>query len=226
MEKLNLKNVTLLTLSTIDIDAHIKSLMFSSKDIDFGEVKLITNKKPDNLPSRIKYEYTEPINNINEWNHRIVYNLTDYVNTDFVILIHDDGFIVNPGSWREEFLNYDYIGGAWNNKNFIDRDGKQIRVGNSVSLRSKKLLDIPKKLNMPWVPYENNFNEDTQICVWNRNLFLDNGIVFADFDVSKYFSHEEIFPEYDGINPFCFHNFGGGNQKYKTLIDSYNIEND
>jgi hypothetical protein len=223
-EKLKLNNVTLLTLSTIDIDAHIKALMYSSKDIEFGEIKVVTDKKPYNLPSKIKFEYTDHINNIDEWNHRIVYNLTDYVNTDYVILIHDDGFIVNPNSWKNEFLNYDYIGGAWNNKTFVDKYGKQIRVGNSVSLRSKKLLEIPKKFNMPWIPRQGNTNEDTQICVWNRDLFLDNGTIFADYEISKYFSHEEIFPDYSGIEPFCFHNFGGENVKYKNIIDLFSYE--
>lgn len=223
-QKLKLKDVTLLTISTIDIDKHIKSLMFSSKDIEFGDIKFVSDKKPENLPTKIKYEYTEPINNIDDWNHRIVYNLTDYVDTDFAILIHDDGFIVNPNSWKDEFLNYDYIGGIWNHPSFVDRYGKQIRVGNSVSLRSKKLLDIPKKHNMPWVSYNGNFNEDTQICVWNRNLFLDNGIKFADVDIAKYFSQEEVFPEFEHIQPFCFHNFGGKNSKYKIMIDNYNFK--
>jgi hypothetical protein len=223
IQNIKLDNVTLLTMSTIDIENHVKALMFSSENIEFGEIKLITDKKPENLPSKIKYEHTEPINNINEWNHRIVYNLTDYVTTDFAILIHDDGFIVNPNSWREDFFNYDYIGAPWSHKHLLDRDGNIISVGNSVSLRSKKLLDIPKKNNMSWVPYDGNFNEDTQICVWNRDLFLDNGINFADFEIAKYFSHEEILPDYDGILPFCFHNFGGGNSKYKKLIDNYNF---
>lgn len=218
---LDLKNVTLVAMTSVLIDETIKALMYSSDNIDFGDVKLVSPSKPKNLPSRIKLEFTDPINDIDEWNHRIVYNLTDYIDTEFAILIHDDGFIVNPGSWRSEFLEYDYIGGAWDNKDFVDAYGKQIRVGNSVSLRSKKLLDIPKKFNMPWVKYQNNYNEDTQICVWNRNLFLDNGIKFADFDVSKYFSHETIFKEYEGIQPFCFHNFGGENVKYKKMIENY-----
>jgi len=221
IKKLELKNVTLLTVSTIDVDVHIKALMYSSKDIEFGEIKLISDKKPENLPTKIKFEYTEPINNIVDWNHRIVYNLTDYVSTEFVILIHDDGFIVNSNSWRDDFINYDYIGAPWGHKHLIDRDGKVISVGNSVSLRSKKLLDIPKKYNMPWVAYDGNFNEDTQICVWNRNLFLDNGMVFGDFEIAKHFSHEEIFPEYNGIDPFCFHNFGGENIKYKKILEEF-----
>jgi hypothetical protein len=227
IQNFKLDNVTLLAMTSIKIDETIKTLMFSSKNINFAEVKLITHEKPHNLPSKIKYEHVENITDVNKYSYNMVFNLADYIQTDFVLVIQHDGFVVNSNSWREEFLNYDYIGGAWNHKHFIDRNGKQIRIGNGgASLRSKKLLEIPKKHNMKWMAYDGNFNEDTQICVWNRNLFLDNGVVFADFDVSKYFSHEEIFPEYNGIDPFCFHNFGGENQKYKKIIDSYNIEYD
>ncbi len=220
-EKLSLPNITLVAMTSVLIDDTIKALMYSSKDIDFAEIKLITDKKPNYLPDKIKFEFTEPITNINEWNHRVVFNLNDYIETDYVLLIHDDGFVVNANSWRKEFLNYDYVGAPWSHKHLLDRNGEIISVGNSVSLRSKKLLGIPKRFNMPWVPHDGNFNEDTQICVWNRNLFLDNGCMFADYETAKYFSHEEIMSDYDGINPFCFHNFGGGNSKYKTLIDNF-----
>jgi hypothetical protein len=216
--KLKLPNVTLVAMTSVLINETIKALKYSSKDIDFASVKLISNIKPNNLPSDIVFQETSPINNIDEWNHRVVFHLTDYIDTDFVILIHDDGFIVNSNSWKEEFLNYDYIGAPWDHTHLIDRYGNKIMVGNSVSLRSKKLLDIPKKHNMPWVAHDGNYNEDTQICVWNRNLFLDNGIKYAPFEVAKYFSHETIFPEYDGIEPFCFHNFTT-NPKYKKIIE-------
>jgi len=221
MKKVILDNVTLVCMTSVLIPESIKALQFSSKDIQFNKVKLISDKKPNNLPSDITFEYTSPINNIDEWNYRVVYDLDDYIDTDFMILIHDDGFIVNAESWNNNFFNYDYIGAPWNHEILIDEYGKKIMVGNSVSLRSKKLLSIPKKHSMPWVPYDGNTNEDTQICVWNRKLFTNNGIKFASYEVAKYFSHETYFDDFEGINPFCFHNFGGKNSVYKNLIDNY-----
>lgn len=218
MKKIQLPNVTLVAMTSVLIPETIKALLHSSKNIDFGVIKLISDKKPDNLPPQIEFEKTEPITNIDQWNHRIVYHLTDYIDTEFIILIHDDGFIVNPDSWRPEFLKYDYIGAPWDNKYFLDEQGRQIRVGNSVSLRSKKLLDIPKKYNMPWVTHDGNYNEDTQICVWNRKLFLEKGISFAPFEVAKYFSHETKLPELENIIPFCFHNFENF-QQYKKIVE-------
>lgn len=221
MKQFNLQNVTLLCMTSVSIPQSIKALKYSSKDIDFAQVKLITHEKPKSLPDDIVFEEIDYINSIDEWNYKIVYELTDYVETDFVILIHDDGFIVNAESWKNEFFNYDYIGAPWGHNHLKDEFGEIISVGNSVSLRSKKLLDLPSKLSMPWIKHDNNYNEDTQICVWNRKLFTDNGIKFAPFDVAKYFSHETYFEEYENISPLCFHNFGGENRKYLNRINLY-----
>lgn len=225
MSKITLNKVTLVAMTSVNIDETVKSLLFSSNEIDFYQILLISDVRPNNLPNKITHKQCRRMSNIDEWNYSIIYELYKYIESEYIILIHDDGFIVNPKSWRDEFLNYDYIGAAWDHNHFIDKNGNKIRVGNSVSLRSKKLLEIPSKFNMPWILHDGNFNEDTQICVWNRNLFLDNGIKFAEFDVAKYFSHETYFSEYEGINPFCFHNFGGLNYKYKSLLDSFDVKN-
>jgi len=47
---LNLDNVTLVALASIRIDNNLKALEYSSKDIKFGAVKLVSHEKPDNLP--------------------------------------------------------------------------------------------------------------------------------------------------------------------------------
>lgn len=215
---LNLENVTLIAMTSVGITPTIKALEYSSKEINFGAVKLISDIKPNNLPSNIIHEYTEKMNNIDDWNHDIIYKLGKYIDTDFAMLIHADGFIVNPSSWRPEFLDYDYIGAPWPlpNDNFSYRDinGKLIRVGNSVSLRSKKLIDLPVKLNLEWKSFHGFTNEDGFICVNYRHVYEENGCKFADIDVAKYFSHEIMIPEIQGIKPFAFHRHYGTNNIY------------
>lgn len=221
MDKLKLPNVTLLAMTSVLIDETILALKYSSKDIEFGSVKLISHEKPENLPSDITYQYISHIGSIDSWNQKIVFELYKYVDTDFVLLIHDDGFVINVNSWKDEFLDYDYIGAPWGHNHLLDSNGVPIKVGNSVSIRSKKLLELPTKYNMPWRPHDNNFNEDTQICVWNRNFFLNYGIKYADYEIAKYFSHEEILPGFNEIIPFCFHSFEGENRKYKKIFEEY-----
>lgn len=217
----NLKNVTLIAMTSVGLEPTINALEYSCQGINFGSVKLISDIKPDNLPSIITHEFTEKINNIEEWNHDIIYKLGKYVETDFAILIHADGFIVNPESWRDEFLEYDYIGAPWPlpNDNFSYRDinGELIRVGNSVSLRSKKLIDLPTKLNLEWKPFHGFTNEDGFICVNNRHIYKEHGCKFADIDIAKYFSHEVMIPEIQGIKPFAFHRHFGTNSNYPNF---------
>jgi hypothetical protein len=215
---LNLENVTLVAMSSVRIPQTINALAYSCRGIKFGDVKLITDVKINGLPDFIKCEYIERISNIDEWNYAAIYKLGKYIETEFAILIHDDGFIVNPESWREEFLNYDYIGAPWGvpNDNFSFRDinNNLIRVGNSVSLRSKRLIDLPVKLNLEWKPFHGYYNEDGYICVNYRHVYLEHGMKYADIDVAKYFSHETMIPEIIGIKPFAFHRYSGTNSIY------------
>jgi hypothetical protein len=81
-------------------------------------------------------------------------------------------------------------------------------------LRSKKLLDVPVKLNLEWKPFHGFTNEDGFICVNYRHKYIDEGCKFADIDVAKYFSHETMLPELEGITPFVFHNYNGTNSIY------------
>lgn len=215
---LNLNNITLVAISSVRVEATIKALLYSCKDINFNKVKLISHEKPDNLPSIISYGKCNKINDINEWNYSVIHELPKHIDTEYCILIHDNGFIVNAESWRNEFLNYDYIGAPWplphDHFSYRDKDNNIIRVGNSVSLRSKKLLDIPNKFKLEWKPYFGFYNEDGYICLHYRHVYLENGCKFADINVAKYFSHESMIPEINGIKPFAFHNYYGSNSMH------------
>ncbi|MFD2145283.1 DUF5672 family protein [Mucilaginibacter antarcticus] len=201
-----------------DIRATAKALHYSSKDIEFGDVLLISHSKPFFLNKKIRFEYTSKTKSIDEWSYKIVYDLNTYINTDYIMLIHSDGFVVNPGMWQDDFLNYDYIGSPWplpaDDYSYRDSFGNIVRVGNSVSLRSKRLLELPSKINMPWEPFHGFYNEDGFICAKNKHIFEQHGIKYAPIDVAKYFAHENMIPEVKGIKPFAFHRYEGTNAQY------------
>lgn len=205
---MRLENVTLVSMTSVDIDRTIKALEYSYKNIDFKSVKLITDRKISH--SEIEVCEINKMNNIDEYSYNMVYKLKDYIETEFVLIIQSDGFVVNPDKWRDEFLNYDYIGAPWGipNDNFSFRDpfGNLIRVGNGgFSLRSKKLISLPSQLNLEWKSYFGYYNEDGFFTCHNRHLFENEGCSFAPIDVAKYFSHETEIPEIKGIDPFGFH---------------------
>ena len=216
---LDLSKVTLIAVTSVRIDDHIKALQYSSKKIKFGSIKIVSDIQPEYIPDGIEYSYINPMKNIDDWSYSIIYKLGEYIDTEYAILIHDDGFIINPESWSNEFFKYDYIGAPWPlpNDDFSYRDinGELIRVGNSVSLRSKKLIDLAKDLNLEWKPFHGYYNEDGFITVNYRHIYKEHGCKFADINVAKYFSHEVSIPETQGIQPFAFH---GKNSMYTQLI--------
>ncbi len=205
-------------MTSVDISATIQALEYSCRNIEFGKVKIISNIIPYNLPNYIIHQPIHPITSIDQWNYSVIYELGNYVDTEFAILAHADGFVVNPDSWRDDFLDYDYIGAPWplpkDNFSFRDISGKIIRVGNSVSLRSKRLIDLPAKIELEWKPFHGFYNEDGFICVNYRHEYTKRGLRFADIDVAKYFSHETMIPEIKNLRPFMFHRYAGTNAIY------------
>lgn len=203
---LKLPNVTLVTVGSEKYrEQNQKALDYSSKDIAFGSVMNIIHN----------------CDTIDKWNKAIFYDLGDWIQTEYALLVHPDGFVVNPDAWRPEFLDYDYVGAPWplptDDYSYRDRNGEIIRVGNSVSLRSKKLLELPKKLDLEWQSFYGNTNEDGAVCVNYRHYFLEAGMTFAPLDVAKYFSHETMIPEVEGIKPFAFHKHAGTNSIYPNF---------
>jgi hypothetical protein len=217
---LDLSKVTLVAMASVDIYATIRALMYSSSKINFGKVMLISHKKPWYLPKKIEYKFTSKTKDMYEWCYKIVYNLHEYIETEYIILIHSDGFIVNPYLWRDDFLMYDYVGAPWpipeNGTSYKDANGEFSRVGNSVSLRSKKLLELPSKINLKWPMREEEgiWHEDGFLCCANKVLFEEYGIKYASLDIAKYFSHESMISEIEGIKPFAFHRWSGRNAVY------------
>lgn len=193
-EKLRLPDVTLIVLGGIGYkqDENAEAIKKSCEGIKFGAVKYIQLGKVTDIAS---------------WNEAVIFDLPKYVETSHCLFIHGDGYVINPQLWIKEWLDYDYIGAPWplpqDNYSYRDEAGNLVRVGNSVSLRSKKLMDLIATRPMDY-HYGNN-NEDGQICCWNRNWLESQGCKFAPLEQAVYFSKEHEIPENVGLKTFMFH---------------------
>ncbi len=218
-EKLKLPRVTLVAMTSVDIYETIRAMMYSMRGIEFGDAVLITDKKPWYLPKNIRYSHTSKLDDIDKFNYKMVYELHRHINTDFALVVHADGFVVHPECWMDEFLNYDYIGSPWplpkNDYAYRDERGNICRVGNSVSLRSKRLMEFPEKHHMEWQRVDDGFyNEDIFICCHSRNAMEKEDLLWAPFEVALHFGREHPLPENKGIKPFIFHKWWGENASY------------
>jgi hypothetical protein len=208
--KLELENVTLVSVTSVKIPETIKSIEKSCEKIKFGDVKLLTS---ENVSSdKFKVIKIQEID-YEGYSKFIVYDLHKYIDTEFALIVQHDGFVTSPDKWDSKFTDYDYIGAPWplptDSFSYRDPFGNLIRVGNGgFSLRSKKLLSLSTKLDLEWKSYFGYYNEDGFFTCHNRHIFEDRGCVFAPLDVAKYFSHETRIPEIEGIVPFGFHKKG------------------
>lgn len=95
-KKLKLPQVTLVAMTSVNVRATIKAMQYSMRGIDFGDAVLITHKKPFGLPKCIRYSHTDKLNNIDDFNYKMVYELGSHIRTDFALIVHADGFVVHP----------------------------------------------------------------------------------------------------------------------------------
>lgn len=173
---------------------HLEAIYKSIEGIEFGAVKLVMDKK---------------IDNVDDWNKTVIYDLPKYVDTSHALFIHADGYVLNPELWKDEWLELDYIGSPWPlprwKGEFEDEEGNVYRVGNGVGLRSKKLMELAA--TRPLEYKHGNNNEDGHIAVWNRKWLEEQGCKFGSFEQALLFSKEAPMPENEDKETFMFHQF-------------------
>ena len=206
-KNLYLDNTTIVCVAGVRGMQALKALKHCTTNINFKNCKLLTSENLNS--SDIEIIKINPIN-YEQYNKFIVYDLYKYIDTEYALIIQDDGYIINPELWNNDFLKYDYIGAPWilpkDDFSYRDTFGNIIRVGNGgFSLRSKKLLSTANKLNIPWKSYYGFYNEDGFITCHNRHLYEKEGCKFAPLEVAVHFSKELEIPENAEIKTFGIH---------------------
>lgn len=215
---LDLLDITLLTISGADdtnmFMSHLKALYYSKKNIRFGKIKILSPIKPIEFSNDIEYIKIKELS-YNEYSDFVIRELNNYVDTKYVLLVQNDGFVTNINNYEPCFLEYDYIGAPWQNSAHYN----YIRVGNGgFSLRSKKFLEVSQK----YCP-TNGFNEDHLVCITYRDIFLNNGIKYAPVDIAALFSYEIDCG--DTLTPDETFGIHGKHYYYRQIVDSVEWKN-
>lgn len=192
--KTQLPQVTLFGLDCVDIARLIQAAEICMREFDFGQVVLLSSL-PSDYP---RVRQIDPVDSIGAYDEFMTKRLSPYVETEFVLTIQFDGFILNPDAWSDEFLQYDYIGAPW------WLEGHCVVGNGGFSIRSKKLLEVLE--SDASIPRPAGVPEDWLICVDCREHLEKRGLKFAPVDVARRFSFEAN--ERDGVvwtDQFGFH---------------------
>jgi hypothetical protein len=191
--RLALPTVTLCAVSSVNVAATVVALDRCLDAVDFAECLLFTDRPI--LPANPSIEVV-PIARLGSAEAYSLFlqkGIASRIKTDHVLIVQWDGFILDPLAWRNEFLDYDYIGASW--PQF--KTGGQVGNG-GFSLRSRRLLNACLDPD-----FKASHPEDVAICRENRSLLIDrHAIRFADLTVAERFSYERTNP---GDTSFGFH---------------------
>ena len=205
----------------------LRSIMHSAEQMPGAKCLLLSPEKPKETPEWVKHSSVKPFGYL-EYSIFILYSLTDFIETEFALVVQDDGWVVSLDGWRNDFYRYDYIGApvhlaritknqstiyehgfGW--VNYLgDADAQIENIFNGgFSLRSKKLLDAPRKLKLnfeipcpdvniaePYGLHWKNMDvlEDVWLCLSARRKLEESGIIFPGLEVAKHFSVEHKGP--------------------------------
>ncbi len=195
MKLFRLDQVTLISVTSVDLPATELAMMISMHDIDYSEVKLLTSETF--VPRNPKIEVVKiPKIDFLGYSRFILNSLHEYVDTEFCLLVQADGFVLNPNRWHNKFLEYDYIGAPWPNQlKLVGGGNDQIiempnQVGNGgFSLRSKKLLLETANINFDKLNFPVK-SEDLIICHYLYEELTKKGINFPPPEFAAAFAIE------------------------------------
>jgi hypothetical protein len=196
--RLKLDNVTLCCLDCTYYALAADALRMTLSKCDFADALFFSDR--DCYVDGVRFVPTDRITSSAQYSNFLIHKLHEYIDTDYVLIIQYDGFVLNPAAWDPQFLQYDYIGAKISiNRRFL--------VGNGgFSLRSRKLLRALRDDGeiRRYDAFRGPYFEDLAICDTYRDILeSQHGIRFAPEAVADRFSAELTPPT---VQNFGFHN--------------------
>ena len=186
MKKLSLPTVTLVMVETREHPLALLALEDCLKVAEFGDVLILTDRPLEFSPLTHLCKYrTHIVPDFPDklgWAQAMWSIVPPLIHTKQTLNIQWDSWIWDVSMWRDEFLDYDFIGAPWWYK-----DGKN--VGNSgFCLKSTRLIRYLRKHSWQF-PCTTNA-EDDLLCRKYRPTLEALGFVWAPEKVAYDFAYE------------------------------------
>lgn len=190
-----------------DGSATLPSITRSMRELPGARGLLISPAKPNNLPENIEWKECGSFD-YRGYSTFVMHCLHTYIDTDFCLIVQDDGWVLDGNNWRDDYYTYDYIGGITHaglvgntlhlGFEWVNHKDPILVLNGGFSLRSKRLLEAPSKYGIVQTYSEeiHIWNEDIQFSCLKRGVFESLGFKYAPNSVAKYFSMEHIAPKF------------------------------
>ncbi len=111
--RLALPTVTLCAVTSVNVAATVLALERCLDAADFAECLLFTDAPVARASASIEMVAIDRLRSGQAYSLFLLKELAARIRTDHVLIVQWDGFILDPFAWRDEFLDYDYIGAPW-----------------------------------------------------------------------------------------------------------------
>lgn len=205
----------------------IPAIEESMRQLPGSKGLLISIEKPKNINKDIEWKRVFPFD-YRQYSMFVMYCLRDFIETEFCLVVQDDGWVLSGNNWQDKFLDYDYIGAPchaaivggsfFKNYRWINEPSPLIIQNGGFSLRSKKFLECPSRSG---IVYKFNMDsvlefEDVQLTGIFKHAMEAMGIKFAQDDLAKQFSVEFLNPVFHKDLSLCsLFGFHGAIRKLK-----------
>lgn len=185
--------------------ATLPSISKSLAELPGARGLLLSAHAPRLMPPNIEWRKIYPLD-YRSYSTFIMHCLYAFIETDFCLVVQDDGWVLNGNNWKDDYYNYDYIGGITHagmvgnqihlHFTWVDKQNPILVLNGGFSLRSRRFLEAPNKHGIAQIfsPEIHVWNEDIQLSCIRRELFESLGYRIAPDHVAKEFSLEHIAP--------------------------------
>lgn len=204
--KLKLPDVTLVMVETREHELARMAIEDCLKVASFGDLVILTDKPSEFDDLCIAYtkeaHQFARVGIVPDWPDKLGwsrawwFDVPPLIRTRHTLNIQWDSWITNVDAWRDEFLDYDYIGAPW-----WYTDGKNVGNGgfSLVSTRLKRFI-FDRRAKFPCVVS----SDDDLLCRKYRTELEGYGFRWAPERVAREFAFECVAPA-PGVKPFGFH---------------------
>jgi hypothetical protein len=193
---LSLPDVTLVIIETREHQLAQLALEDCERQVGFGDVLVFTDRPSQFMRANRRVVTVPDWPTKIGWSRFFWQDVAPHMRTSHALCIQWDSWVVDTSMWRDEYLEYDFIGSPW-----WYRDG--MNVGNGgFCLRSTKLMRFLRK-NRAQFPCITDLDDDL-LCRKYRPTLESAGFVWSPDNLALDFAFETTRPD-PNARHFGFH---------------------
>lgn len=123
MTSRDFNRITLIAVTGLmDAQGEAFALAWSQTQMPGARALLLSPQEPAILPARVEHRRIAPLN-YHEYSWFIMFVLWTFIETDYVLIVQSDGWVIDGRNWSDDFFQYDYIGAPTHMARVVTSEG-------------------------------------------------------------------------------------------------------